>query len=345
MASITQHRNAHLDDNNMHEVKGFPSASNGYSYRKNMNGRSAWLRDFRLPNVISQGVGYTAAPTEVDGDIYAITSPELNIDGIVWQSATTVRFTFTSGYDSTLYSTGSYLQVTGSETDYAVHNGVWVITTVNASYLEITNASITDGTNDVPSSASSVGYVSHESFDPENLANGQSIPRQGLVYHDGDLDLWFGMAFETGDRFYNVDNNSFGFYNGTSIERQTEPITVEVPLTATQILNSTAVDAVDAQGADKVIVVTSYAVKYTHVTTAYDVGLRLNLFTDTASSAQWLSQAILGTASSSFSVSRQNNTATTHLVANKKLTVVADGTSTVGDGTAIAYITYYILKI
>lgn len=229
-----EHRFAHLNDANNHEVKGFTAAPIGYSMVKNIRGNSEWQRNKRLENVINKIVGYSAPTTEVDGDIYIIESPNLDVNAITWQSGTTVRYTFTSGYDSSLYSTGSYLQVSG-ETVKTVHNGVFIITTVNASYLEVTNAAVTDSTNNVASASLASAYVTHEDFDPENLANGNSIPRVGIVKYFSSVDLWYGNAIQTGDEFYMTSVNGVFSWNGTNFI--SDEITKIVSLTKENIIN------------------------------------------------------------------------------------------------------------
>ena len=214
MTKITEHRFAHLSDRNMHEVKGFPSAAVNGAYQKNIRGTSQWKRLAKLDNVTGGQNGYNAPASENDGDVFIIESPELDVNGIVWQSGTTVRFTFSAGY-SNIYAVGNYLQVSG-ETTQTVHNGVWLISAVNASFLEVTNANVTDGTNDVASASPATAYVTHQNFDPENLSNGQSIPRFGLVTYYADSDLWYGDELEKGDFWYNEVNDSFESWNGTA---------------------------------------------------------------------------------------------------------------------------------
>jgi len=214
--SITLHKNAHNSDANMHEVKGFPSGGKQFSTRKAINGLSEFQRDYRLPNVISTANGYDAPLTEVNGDIYLIESPILQIANINWQAGTTIRFTFDSGYDSTLYATGSYFQVLNAET----HTGIWVITAVNASYIEVTNAAQTDGANDVTGS-DGTAYITHEDFDPENLGNDNSIPSSGQVRYYSAQDLWYGDSLLEGDCFYNVATKNLECWNGTSIVSST----------------------------------------------------------------------------------------------------------------------------
>lgn len=228
-----EHRFAHLNDENNHEVKGFVAASIGYAMVKNIRGNSEWQRNKRIENVINTGFGYSAPATEVDGDIYIIESPSLDVNAITWQSATTVRYTFTNGYDSSLYSTGSYLQVSGDSNE--VHNGVFLITTVNASYLQVTNALVTDNTDDVASASAATAYVTHEDFDPENLANGNSIPRVGVVKYFSSVDLWYGNAIQTGDEFYMTSVNGIISWNGTNFI--SDEITKIVSLTKENIIN------------------------------------------------------------------------------------------------------------
>ena len=214
MTKINSHQFAHLDDRNMHEVKGFPSASINYAYKKNTRGVSEWQRVARQENILGSQNGYATPTTEVDGDVYLIESPELDVNGLVWQSGTTVRITFSAGY-SNIYAIGNYLQVSGAVN--AKHNGVFVITAVNASYLDVTISAITDATDDVASGSTATSYVTHQNFDPESLSNGQSIPRLGMVKYFSDIDLWFGDALVKGDEWYNESNDSIESFNGTDV--------------------------------------------------------------------------------------------------------------------------------
>lgn len=212
MTKINSHKFAHLDDRNMHEVKGFPSASVNHAYKKNIRGASEWQRTARQENILGTQNGYDAPTTEVNGDVYLIESPELDINGLIWQSGTNVRITFSSGY-SNIYAVGNYLTISGAAN--AKHNGVFEITAAAGSHLDVTIPSITDGADDVASGSTAVGYVTHEDFDPENLSNGQSIPRLGFVRYFSGVDLWFGDALVKGDEWYNESNDSVESFNGT----------------------------------------------------------------------------------------------------------------------------------
>lgn len=76
----------------------------------------------------------------------------LNIDTIAWQSGTTVRYTFSGSPDLSGVVVGHQLQATGCTN--ALHNGTFEITAVsNASdYIEVTNSSISDASNNESSS-------------------------------------------------------------------------------------------------------------------------------------------------------------------------------------------------
>ena len=211
----------------MHEVKGFPSAGLNSIYKKTINGQSEFVRDSKLPNVLGSINGYEAPPTEVNGDIYAVSSPELDVNRLSWQGGTTVRVTFSAGYDSTLYTVNSYLTLSG-EVNKPIHNGVWVITSVAAGWVDITNSGVTDNTNDVGALSPSVGYVTHEDFDPFDLAGGRVIPRVGQVRYYSTVDLWHGDSFEAGDCYYNIALGNNVCYNGVdsvSLSMNNLPIT------------------------------------------------------------------------------------------------------------------------
>lgn len=350
MSGSSAHKNAHLDDNNMHEVRGFNDALNGSSTRKNIRGLSEFLRDARLPNQLGQIRGYEVPTTEVDGDFYAIDAPELDIDGIVWQSGTTVRFTFTAGYDSTLYATSSFLQISGAL--FADHNGVHVITTVNASFLDVTISTVTSGANDDAAGSPAVGYVTHEDFDPENLSNAQSIPRLGIVNYGSDPDLWYGDAFVSGDEFFDLELLKLVRFNGTDLVDQGGTLSKRITISAAQLLAATQVEIEAAPGAGFIIEALTCIFDYTHNGTDYDVGVDVVILNDTATrdilttplNLAGTKGALNNTASSFGNMDHVSSVLVNQYISNKSLVIKADAASASGDGTAIAYVTYRIIK-
>ncbi len=254
--SLNNHKNLHQDSSRMHEVKGFPVAANNYAYQKDVRGLSAWQRTHRLENALAEVLGYAAPTTEVDGDVYIVDSPDLDINGLVWQSATTVRVTFTSGYTN-IYATSNYLQLSGAADD--VHNGVFLITATNASYLDVTIADVTDGTDDVASGSTASGYVTHEDYDPENLANSQTIPRQGVVKYYSAANLWYGDSFQQGDEVLNVATGQKVEFNGTDSVSSATLLIKEITISAADLktMFTTPIELIAAAGANKVIVVDS----------------------------------------------------------------------------------------
>lgn len=267
--AITEHRNQHLNDAAMHEVKGFPSAQNGYAYIKNIRGASEWRRVARQENVIASINGYDAPLTEVNNDVYKIESPLLEIANIAWQSVTTVRFTFDSGYTN-IYATGNYLQISGATND--IHNGVWLISAINASYLEITNENVTDATDDETASPST-GYVSHEDYDPENLANSQSIPRLGLVKYNEQADLWFGDVLQTGDEYYELATESIKVLKSDGDVGSSGAIEQIINVSAAEIVTLFSVGKTLATcGSDEFIEYRGAVLVYDYGTAAYTSG-------------------------------------------------------------------------
>ena len=269
--SSNEHKNAHSDDDNMHEVKGFPSASNNNFYLRDLRGRSTFQRSYRLENALASVNGYDTPTTEVNLDVYIVESLALDCNAITWQSGTTVRFTFTSGYTN-IYATGNYLQV--ADAANVVHNGVFLISAINASYLEVTIADVTDATDDVASGSTGNAYVTHEDYDPENLANGQSIPRQGMVKYYSDVDLWFGDAFQTGDEIFNVATGSYVNYEGSAVATTPQILLFERSLTPTEIksMNTTPIELIATPGAGKAIVVKTAVGFLDHAGSDYAAG-------------------------------------------------------------------------
>jgi hypothetical protein len=341
-----EHRFAHLNDANNHEVKGFTAAPIGYAMIKNIRGNSEWQRSKRLENVINKIDGYAAPTTEVDGDVYIIESPSLDVNAITWQSGTTVRYTFTSGYDSSLYATGNYLQVSGDANE--VHNGVFLITTVNASYLQVTNALVTDNTDDVASASLASAYVTHEDFDPENLANGNSIPRVGIVKYFSSVDLWYGNALETGDEFYMTSIGGKISWNGTYFI--SDEITKIVSLTQNNIINmyNTPVTVLSALPTGFVYEIKSAVLIHTFGVAAYAEGGNVYLQYNGGAICTEVVSALNSFASAATSINTMPAKNTSVIVTSAAVEVTnATGVFTAGSatGTGKVIINYKIHKI
>lgn len=83
----------------------------------------------------------------------------LDIDTITWQSGTTVRVAFNGSPDLSSVTTDHWLIVTGSTN--SSNNGAFKISAVNdgSDYVDITNASRTDDTDDEATDATGTGVV------------------------------------------------------------------------------------------------------------------------------------------------------------------------------------------
>lgn len=121
----------------------------------------------------------------------------------------------------------------------------------------------------------------------------------------------------------------------------------KVTLSAANLLSGSAVDVpgADAPGAGYALSVLDFVVYYNHNSVVYNVGQYIEVKTDTATTYQLKTPNILGVASDTFVKSRPDNAGSISLVENKKLTVKSNAASGLGDGDAIAYVTYRIVEL
>ena len=166
------------------------------------------------------------------------------------------------------------------------------------------------------------------------------------------LDLWYGDAFEQGDEFFNIATLKKHFFNGTELIEEGGLITTSLSLTSAQIQSGTGVEIVSAQGVGYLVEPMSALCKYTHDTVDYDVGSDMLIYTDTGSTNLFTTpidgsaNGVLQATASSFSkFINVSNALGSQFVENKAIYVKADGVSASGDGTAIIYLTYRIIKI
>lgn len=341
--SSNLHKNLHQDDDKMHEVKGFPTASKNYCYQKSIRGLGEWQRNYRHENALASVTGYAAPLTENDGDVYIVESPDLDVNGIVWQSGTTVRFTFTSGY-SNIYAVNNYLQVSGAAN--IKHNGVFIITAVNASYLEVTITDVTDATDDVASGSTAIAYVTHQDYDPESLSNGQSIPRQGVVKYNEISDLWYGDAFEQGDEILNVDMGEKVEYNGNEVNHSAKLLTKEVTISSEKIIAmySTPIALIASPGANKIIFPVHASIFLDYGTTLFTGGGVPTLEYGSSGSIAATFANIINYGADSISAANITTIdANTAFVANQGLTISNNTAAfATGDSTVKIKVVYYI---
>ena len=197
-------------DDQMHLPKGYRNADNGTSLMRGANGEIEYAIQNPLPAVLSFDSGAGAPSTEVDGDIYILSSSfiaSLTCTTIAWQSGTTVRYSFSGSPDLSTVTTAEYLVISAAGTDS--NNGRFVISTVNdgSDYIEVTNANRTDATDD-ESAITATTDISYRDWDG-------AIKNEWIKYNGTD-DLWYRIVPIEGLICYIKDEDVIYKFDGST---------------------------------------------------------------------------------------------------------------------------------
>jgi hypothetical protein len=203
-------KHENLTDSLKHTPKNFDSALVGESAFKNELGENEYASAAKLPDVLNIVDSLSAPPTEVNGDIYALTNltdgiGRQEISAINWQSGTTVRATFDVGYDLTNISVGMYIYIQNS--DETIQNGRFVITAKGTGTIDYTNDNVTSAAND---EASSPAYAS---FGHANWDGGTSGDWIKFNSTDG---VWYPVKMGNGTTVYNLTDGNL-YYQKNSL--------------------------------------------------------------------------------------------------------------------------------
>jgi len=200
------HANADKNDLNLHHPIGFRSAALGTVMLKDGTGNYSYEQIGVFPAALGYADSSATAPTEVSGDIYLLddSTPILTIASIDWQSANTVRYTFSGGPDLSIYSTVNNILYNYDATN-SVHNGRFVITAIDntTKYVEISNPLVSDATYDETTGASS--ELPHSSFD--GASNGDYVKFNGTD--------WYRISPNVGAKCYDKTLLQTRTYNGS----------------------------------------------------------------------------------------------------------------------------------
>ena len=200
------HANTDKNDNNLHHPIGFRSAGLGTVMMKDGTGNYSYEQIGTFPAALGYISNDSTPPTEVSGDIYLLddSTPILTIAAIAWQSANTVRYTYSGSPDLSGYSTVDNILYNYGSTN-SVHNGRFVITAINntTKYVEISNPLVSDATYDETTGASS--ELPHSSLD--GASNGDYIKFDG--------SNWNRITPTVGVKCYDKTLLQTRTYNGT----------------------------------------------------------------------------------------------------------------------------------
>jgi len=212
---LNHHARLDEDEQNMHFPKLFLSANAGEILWKDETENLEWRQLAVFPPVIDIVDGASAPPTENNGDVYVITvATVLDTDTIVFQSGNTIRYTFNGSPDLSGVAVNDHLRII--DAGKTSNNGTFIITTVNdgSDFIEVTNTSRSDGTDDEASDSPATGTITDAAWD--QTGNGD------WVEFDAANDTWSGITLDTGTSFFNeaadelTTNTSAGFVSTTN---------------------------------------------------------------------------------------------------------------------------------
>lgn len=200
------HSNLDKNTRNMHHPIGFRSADVGTYLFKDETGNYTYEQSGILPAALDYVDVTSAAPDETTGNIYLLDdgSATLVVSAINWQSANTVRYTFSGSPDLSSYSTSNNILYVYSAVN-TEHNGRFVITAINdgSDYIEVTNTLITDATLDETTGASC--EVPHSAWD--GASNGDWVRFDGTN--------WYRVNVNEGTKCYDKTLLQTRTFNGT----------------------------------------------------------------------------------------------------------------------------------
>jgi len=181
-------------------------------------------------------------------------------------------------------------------------------------------------------------------LDIASTTKGMLTPRMTTVQRDAIVAPPKGLiVFDITANQPSYFDGSDWLYYGGGIKN------VTVSLSAAQILNgdSVPIEAISAQGAGTAIEVISSVLNYTHVGVSYDIATQFEITSGSVSQFVDSNTPVLlqGTSDAIVICEHELSGGSSQLYENQPIMIHIDNDSTVGDGTAIFYITYRIITL
>lgn len=203
---LNEHKN--IDEANLHESKGFSVSLNNGSMVRGERGLSVWDQRMILPAALSLVSSMSAPPTENNGDIYIINAVNGNLDvnTILWQSGSTIRYTLNGAHDLSALTIDDYLKVTTAGN--SLNNGRFVITNFSDpdNWIEVTNTARTSAAEDEGAGSPAVGQVTKSNWD----GCGQG---EWVRYNTADAK-WYYIEPLVGMLCYIIDSGTWYTFSG-----------------------------------------------------------------------------------------------------------------------------------
>lgn len=196
-------------DQNMHKPFGYQSANDGEMFSKVIGDDLQYFPGLLPPAIEVNIDGESAPPTEVDGDIYVITSTLINLDvnTIAWISGTTVQYTFNGTPNLSGVAANDYYIASGN--GKVSNDGTFRITAVNDGndWIQVTNDLRTDATDDEAADAPGTGNITFNDWDG---ADHNDYVKYNLV-----ADVWRSLSPVAGHNVFDKTNVQHKYFTGT----------------------------------------------------------------------------------------------------------------------------------
>ena len=203
--SSNRHRN--MTGEQLHNPKGFDSASNNTTMVKDGSGSVLWTAQTDLPQALNIVSPQSAPPTENSGDVYLMdtTGTAYDINTITWQSGNTIRIAFNGSPDLSAVAADDYFVTSGNAN--SSNDGTFQISAVNdgSDYIDIINLNRSDATDDEATDAVGTGYYTLEEWD--------GVSKNMHVRFDGTS--WISVTPSAGYTCYDITSGNILIFNGT----------------------------------------------------------------------------------------------------------------------------------
>ena len=191
----------------LHNPKGFDSASNNTTMMKDGAGSVLWTPQTDLPQALNIVSPQSAPPTENSGDVYIMdtTGTAYDINTITWQSGNTIRIAFNGSPDLSAVAADDYFVTSGNAN--SSNDGTFQISAVNdgSDYIDIINLNRSDATDDEATDAVGTGYYTLEEWD--------GVSKNMHVRFDGTS--WISITPSAGYTCYDITSGNILIFNGT----------------------------------------------------------------------------------------------------------------------------------
>lgn len=335
-------------ESQLHVAKGFASGIKGTSVWKNEVGGQTFENTNSFPPAIALANSSSAPPTETNGAIYLLNNSRgiLDVNIISWMSANTIRYSFSSSPNLSIYAIGDY--ITFENATKTINNGTFVITNFHDGndWIEISNPLRLSATDDegAGSPATATSTISYWDGCTQN----------SWARFNSTTGLWSSVPPFVGVMCFNTTLGYFMYYNGAewlsvgTSDLTAVTYTAKVIWSNAELLSGNSTPKLLASAVTGYYIkVVGHSAKHDYKTAAFATSSIMQVITDTATVAQ-SEVSILNTTVEATRIGSEiaaTGTSDTQLIISKALYgKVKTSNPTVGAGSATQYIEYILIK-